>query len=273
MGTFIENPVLQKEMSSHFRARRQTKGVRVASMLCAGAIVLLLYYFGARAILHTSNDARDCFMAMVSLQMVLILFLAPSLTAGAITQEREQQTWNALLLSRLSADEIVIGKLVARLVPAVAILLLFAPLGILAAFFGEIRTATFVLSYLLLLLSTVFFAAIGMFCSWAYRRTVGATSATFGVIAFLTVGTALLYSLWTMARLGRNSDMENFPLMWLNPFVALSIVLSQVSGSGLSNDQNAAPFLGFLFTCVVGTLGLLFVTVRRLSRGPKELEQ
>src|SRR4028118_643948 len=105
MGTFIENPVLQKEMSSQFRARRQTKGMRVASMLCAGAIVLLLYYFGARAILHTSNDARDCFMAMISLQMVLILFLAPSLTAGAITQEREQQTWNALLLSRLSGAE------------------------------------------------------------------------------------------------------------------------------------------------------------------------
>lgn len=273
MGTFIENPVLQKEVRGQLRARRQTRGARVAAAVFAAIVVLLLYYYGARAILTGSSNARDAFVAMVTLQLTLVLFLAPSLTASAISQEREQQTWNALLLSRLSADEIVVGKIIARLLPAAAIVLLFVPLTILAAFVGEVGTAAFVLSYLLIVFAGVFYAAVGLFFSWAYRRTVAATSATFGVIAFFVVGTVLLYSLWAMARTGQSSEVENFPLMWLNPYLALSEVFSLLSNGGGGDDANRLPLVGFLVACVLGAAGLIAIIIRRLSHGPKELEQ
>jgi ABC-type transport system involved in multi-copper enzyme maturation permease subunit len=269
MGTFSDNPVLQKELRSQMRARRQTRGVRAATIFVVSAIVLLLYYYGARAILRSSSDARDVFTGMVFLQLLLVILLAPSLTASAITQEREQQTWNSLLLSRLTSDEIVVGKLIARLVPAAMVLTMFVPLGILAAFVGEIKMTTFGVSYLLLVFTAVFFATIGLFCSWAWRRSVAATSATFGAIAFLVVGTALLWGLWAIAHPTEGNDVESFPLMWLNPFVAVSIVVSQI-GQG---DPNIAPLIAFLIACVLGTLGLLWATIRRLSFGPKELEQ
>ncbi len=272
LGTFTDNPVLQKELRSQLRARRQSQGVRLATLLLAGGIVLLLYYYGGRAILQSASNARDLFLAMVAIQLTLVLFLAPSLTANAITQEREQQTWNALLLSRLTADEIVVGKLVARLLPAFLILLMFMPLGLLSAVVGGVALSTYTLSYLLLVATAVFYAAIGMFCSWAYRRTAAATSAASGVIAFLVIGTYLLYGLWASANPGRGLDAEDFPILWLNPYVSLAVVMNNVTNN-TNNTADPMPLIAYLTICIIGTLLLILAMVRRLAQGPKEMEQ
>ena len=269
LGTFTDNPVLQKELRSQLRARRQSRGVRLASLFVSGAIVLLLYYYGGRTIVQSTSNARDLFLAMVAIQLTLVIFLAPSLTANAITQEREQQTWNALLLSRLTADEIVVGKLVARLLPAFLVLLMFVPLGLLAAVIGDVPISTYILSYVLLVTTAVFFATIGMFCSWAYRRTAAATSAASGVIAFLVIGTFLLYGLWATANSGQRTDAERFPILWLNPYLSLSVVLSGLS----DRATDPTPLIAYLTICTVATMLLIYATISRLASGPKEMEQ
>ena len=271
MGTFIENPVFQKELRSHLLSRRQSKAVRIAASAVAAILVGMMYYFSVRAIVRGQMEGRDLFQVVAWCQLVLIIFLAPSLTANAITQEREQQTWNALLLTRLSGDEIVIGKLLARLAPAVILLLLFVPLSLLAAVAGNLPASALYLSYLLLIATTVFYGAIGLFSSWVYRRTSVATSAASGVIAFFVVGTYLLLGLWGAASGFMNIRIEGFAPMWLNPFMAMSVALGDL-GYG-SPTPSHVPLAANLIVCLVGTLVLVTAMIRRLARGPKELEQ
>jgi len=54
--------------------------------------------------------------------------IAPALTAGAIAGERERRSWDLLVLTRLTAREIVWGKLLSRLMPLFWITLPFIPL-------------------------------------------------------------------------------------------------------------------------------------------------
>ena len=51
------------------------------------------------------------FAVLTILQMALVLFITPSLTAGAISSEREKQTLNILLTTTQSSTQIIIGKL------------------------------------------------------------------------------------------------------------------------------------------------------------------
>lgn len=269
MGILRENPVLEKEVRGRLRAKRQSKASRIAGFVVTGLVVLLLYYFGVSSILgsNSAGAAESLFIFFsIGIEMTLIVFLAPALTAGAITQEREQQTWNALLLTRLTAPEIVGGKFVAALLPPILALLVFAPLNLLAAVVGRVGLGTYLLSSLILLATIVFCTALSLFFSWMYRRTYVATAASFGATAFLTVGTLVTYGMFETANYGGHSDPETFPVMWLNPYLALWVALDK------NNKHISASYAYLLLTAFLSAL-LLTVVTRRLSLGPKELEQ
>jgi ABC-type transport system involved in multi-copper enzyme maturation permease subunit len=271
MGTLRNNPVFGKELRSHLLSRRQSRGARAATIGGSALMVALLYWACLRALGRGHLAGRDLFLLIVYGQLTLLVFLSPSLTANAITQEREQQTWNALLLTRLHAGEIVVGKLLARLAPAVVLMLVFLPLALIAAAFGNVGWRGLLRSGGLLVATSVFYATIGLACSWAFRRTSVATAMAFGIVAFLVVGTFLFHQLWTAGIAGaRWIGPERFPPLYLNPYLALASALRDIDPNAISLP--AAPLRANLFVCILGTLALIGGMIRRLARGPKEME-
>ena len=269
MSIFWENPVLVKEVRSRLRARRQGRGGKIGVIATVAIVIVLLYFFGVRGILGgNTRGAADTYMLLtVGFQLTLTLFLIPSLAATAITQEREQQTWNALLLSRLTHGQIVVGKYLSCLLPVSLILAMFVPLNLLAAFVGSLPGALVALSGLLIVATALFMTALALFFSWAFRRSYVATAATFASIAFLVVGTYILEFLWSVASpYGRTND-DNFFLVWLNPYRALLYVLNEPPG------RNYGIAVVYIVFCLAMTVLLLAIMTRRLSRGPKEMEQ
>jgi ABC-type transport system involved in multi-copper enzyme maturation permease subunit len=268
MSVFSENPVLMKEVRSRLRARRQSRSGKVAALLVTSAIVLVLYYFGVRAIVRSSgNGAMDIYgLFVVGIELTLVLFLVPSLAAGAITQEREQQTWNALLLSRLTAGQIVSGKFLAALLPVFIILGLLLPLNLLAAAYAAMPLRVVLLSHGLLYATALFLTALSLFFSWAFRRTYVATAASFASVAFLVIGTYILFAMWALSRSGSTVQDSAFPPMWLNPYRAMVWVVDP-------NDRQLGPPTFDLMFCLAATVVCCAVVTRRLGRGPKEMEQ
>src|SRR5579872_1615541 len=122
----LYNAVLSKELRTRMRGW--------------GAVVLITLYmlvFGliaggylieqaGQTVGQASGVGVRLFVALSSLQLLLILLITPSSTAGAISGERQRQTWDLLLITRLSTFGIVWGKLVAGL--AFNVLLIFASL-------------------------------------------------------------------------------------------------------------------------------------------------
>jgi ABC-2 type transport system permease protein len=272
MGTFRENPVFGKELRSHLLSRRIGRGARAATMIVSALLVALMYWACLRALARGFLAGRDLFLMIAYGQMTVLVFLSPSLTANAITQEREQQTWNALLISRLGADEIVVGKLLARLAPAVLLMLVFLPLWLWATMSADLPLAALLRSGGLLFATSVFYATVGLACSWAFRRTSVATAMAFGIVAFLVIGTFLFHQLWGAGTAGgRWIGPEQFPPMYLNPYLAMAGALRDLDG-GSSMEQFAGPLRANLTVCILGTLALIAGMILRLSRGPKEME-
>jgi len=268
----LDNPVFWKELRGRTRSRRLGKAGRFAGLFVVGATIALVYFAVLRGLFgpdSSANQARDTHTLLtVGMQATLLLFLAPAISAGSITLEREQQTWNALLLSRLSANEIVAGKFWASLVPSALLLALFAPLCGLAALAGNVPAEAVLLSGGVLVGMALFYTALGLFCSWAQRRTYLATAAAFGAVAFLAVGTVILFALWSLAggTDGRQVRAEAFLPLWLNPYPALWLALDD-------RGRDYTPALANITFCLLGTLFLLVAVTRRLSKGPGELEQ
>jgi ABC-type transport system involved in multi-copper enzyme maturation permease subunit len=278
VGIFTENPILAKEMRSRLRSRKQSKSNRIASAVCITIVVGLLYYLGFVTLFDSSATyrGRDLYgISVIGFQITLLALITPSLASGSITQEREQQTWNALLLSRLTRSEIVLGKYIACLLPVLAILALFVPMDLIAAYVGEIGLAKFILSHLLLLSTALFYTAISLYFSWASRRTFVATTTALSTILFLVIGTVLLYGLWSMVQPNRYGRAESFFPLWVNPYFTMpTLLFSDNYGSQQTvRGENITIALTNIFFCLTGTVLLLGRAMFRLAKGPKELEQ
>jgi ABC-type transport system involved in multi-copper enzyme maturation permease subunit len=122
------------------------------------------------------------FSTVVLLELLMLGFIGPALTSGAISSERERKTIDLLKTSLLSARSIVFGKLGSA--TAFLLLLIFTaiPLQSLAFFLGGVGMAEIVVSTLMLVVTAIFFCALGMFFSSFAQRTLIATVYSYATI-------------------------------------------------------------------------------------------
>ena len=74
-------------------------------------------------------------------QLFLIVFISPAFTSTAINGEKERQTFDLLLCSKLSSFSLLAGKLIAGLANALLLIAASIPLFSLVFFFGGVGAA------------------------------------------------------------------------------------------------------------------------------------
>ena len=196
---WAKNPVLRKELTSRMSVRRMSKANRIALTLLLAVVLPIVYLVFARALFADSNvrDGRDVFgVIAVGFQTAFAVLLAPTVTSGVITLEREKQTWNALLLSRLTSWEIIWGKLLGSVLPALAMQIIFIPVLVMATLKGGVSLASFIGAEAFVVFCTFFYGIIGMFFSWLCRRTQLATASAMATVMISIVASPVLLALW-----------------------------------------------------------------------------
>jgi len=113
---------------------------------------------------------RQAFRALTLLEAGLILLLMPLLTAGTIGGERRRGTLEALLLTRLSALEIVTGKLFGASGFVAVLLLCALPVLSIVFLYGGVAPWELAGSQLLLLATAAGIGAVGIYCSARFRH-------------------------------------------------------------------------------------------------------
>lgn len=260
----IGNPVLYKELFMRMRLRQMPLGARIGIGVFVLACIALCYGTIGKVLIDnpTEDVGRTAWGWCIALQYTLVCLIAPVITANCITQEKEQQTWEMLVFTRLTPGEIILGKLIARLAVVFLILALFFPLTLFCWVHsavldthvaGSSRLAEFLMTYAVIVISTVFFATFGLFASWQLRKTLFAImlSYTF-VIGFLLIGTSLIY-IALQSRFSDSNFLVKCPLMWINPVYLLYYAAAP------DNSANSTLFVIYGLLCyVVGTLVLLW---------------
>ena len=136
------------------------------------------------------------FTTLLFLQVVLVVFLAPAATTGAISLEREKQTLDLLTATPVSTLGIVLGKLASSLAFVIVLILASIPLTAVVFVFGGVAPEDIVRGYAVLLVTAVGFGSLGVFFSSITRRTQSATFLTYLAVLFLTAGTAFSWFFW-----------------------------------------------------------------------------
>lgn len=238
------NPMFAKEL----RSRAFGGGKWIFRVAAACFVFSMLIMIGAVGNLvgPTPNLIRS--VALV-FQLGLIVLIVPSLTAGAITQERERGNLELLRLSRLGPFGFLVGK-----VGVALLFVLFLIIGTLPGWFAihylEINTLREILHAWAVIGATIAFALASGLCASALApRTSVATAAAYAVTFLVAIITLL--PLLTADQL--SLQLRELILV-LNPFASALQVLTR----GVFDD------LGVLWqrhaVLSLGTSGVFLVT-------------
>src|SRR5262249_49845096 len=123
---FFENPVLQRELVVNLR---MTRGFLLlfAYVALLGMLVYAAWPANQTLDLARPQEAQKLVNLFFLGQYLLVSLMAPSFAAGAITGEKERESYEMLLASPLRPGAIVLGKLAASLTPLAELMICSLP--------------------------------------------------------------------------------------------------------------------------------------------------
>ena len=191
------NPVVLKELRGRMRGPRAFVVLTVYLLLMSLFVTLLYMVYVVstnNAYNGTSSQmvGKFVFGAVVGIELLLVCFIAPAFTAGAISGERERQTFDLLQTTLLSARSLVLGKLASALSYIFLLLIAAFPLQSLAFLLGGVAPEEVLIATGLLVATAWLFGASGVFFSSLMRRTLGSTVLTYAFALMATLGLPLI---------------------------------------------------------------------------------
>jgi ABC-type transport system involved in multi-copper enzyme maturation permease subunit len=178
-------------------ASRRWQAYAVRSLFIAILLVALVVVWMGRgnragALRGAAELAETFFIAVVGTQLTLVFLAAPAATAGAICLDRSRGTLTHLLMTDLSAGEIVLGKLAARLVPVLTMVLCAFPVLTLLTLLGGVDPDGLIGAFLVTIGVAVLGSSLALVLSLWARRTHEALLGTYAVWALWLLGPLMI---------------------------------------------------------------------------------
>ena len=186
--SLFNNPILIKELRLGLREKKVFI-TQTVYMLVLGVIsfIFLLEFTRNTGYYFRIEAGRNFFKTLCIFQWILIVLISPSLTSTSISSEKEKKTYDMLLVTLLSAPEIIIGKL--NYAASYLILLLASSLPLVALVFliGGVTPFEIFINYVLLLAWGIMVSMLAMFFSSREHRSSVATSQSYGAVILFGV--------------------------------------------------------------------------------------
>jgi ABC-type transport system involved in multi-copper enzyme maturation permease subunit len=246
------NPVILKELRGRMRGGRAFLLLTLYLFFMSAIIGLIYLAFLASNVNNVSVDMRQSvgktlFSITILLELFTACFVAPALTAGAISAEREGQTFDLLRTTLLSEQALVLGKLNSSFLFLLLLLFASLPLLSIASIFGGVTTSEILIGIVLLITTTLMFSAVGVFFSSFTKRTLISTvlsysftlMVVFGIPAFL-LATTIFFS----AMSSGSGGMSRFTEVVFIIMIYLMIMLNPI-GTAIATELlliEGAPF-------------------------------
>lgn len=190
--------------------RGRSRGGRSVAMLTGYLLALAAGVAGFLALAERSAIGASpwlglrLFSTLAFAAVLLLAFIPVSVTASAISGERERRTLDLMLVTRASAVGIAAGKLVGSVLYMLFLLIASLPALSLVYLFGGVPARHIVLVLTVAAATALAHASLGLVLSVLLRRTIVAT-----VIAYIIV-LGLLFGVPFAATLARgNGDLTD----------------------------------------------------------------
>ncbi len=268
MNVWRENPLIRRELLYRLRPQpSQRSAIMVVVILCLVA-VLSFYWLLLEAARNGVSGSE--LLAIVGVAQVLVVCVgAPAATANAVSREREQRTWDLLTVTMLKPHEVVLGKLMGRMLPLLSIVVLGLPVMIMAVFLDSRLWLGAVMVIGTVLFTLLLYSSAGLAASCFSRKTVTATALAYLFVGVWVFGTLILLGVGQLLLPWSARDWLN---LWLtvNPFAVVVMTVNRF-GSGGSFARNIpleevlSPWTLWIVYAVftVAVIRLMIVTYRR----------
>lgn len=190
-----DNPALSRERTMR-EGHRRRRGVWPEIGAWVGLAAALALTAGSAWWLALPErnpwQSRTFLAGLAALYLLGVALLVPGAAASAISGERERETWQELLLTRLHPWQVVSAKLLSALRPAAYLLAAVLPALLAGAHAGRLALDHLLLLLLVLAVAPVGIAGLCLWLSGRLRRTRIAVTVAY-VLTGLLFGASLAW--------------------------------------------------------------------------------
>jgi len=232
------NPVLRNESKLSVRTPRFSLMILIYIVVLSAGTLIFYNSYSSDVYVSGINPqgAVTLYITMAIIQAILLMFIVPSLTATSICSEREKQTLDILLSTRLSPLQIILGKLSASSLKVIMLIFCTIPLYSICGLIGGVKLSNILILVGSFIISTIFVGSIGVFISTYSKTSKVATSLTYALVLFVFVGTIVIAYIWVMIsmyKVGYNGKTPTVsPIAYLSPATGFFVMLSNQVGFG-----------------------------------------
>ena len=183
--------------------RQRVKGT--AAWVLLGVFVVLVGLVTAFSwiALNGFDPERGSGVGVYSVVIFFVLLLGtlvtPALSGNAINGDRDAGTLATTQVTLITTGQLLLGKFIAAWITALAFLAASVPFILVALFSGEIQIETILVSLLVLAVELGVVAAVGVGLSGVISKPLFSIVTTYLIVAALSVGTLIAFSLGGMA--------------------------------------------------------------------------
>lgn len=195
------NPVYKNELKMSARSMQLPVLAVIFNSILSVVALIALYGIRQNYINSGGNPYHSMmilYVVVLTIEVVLLCLFVPSAAGGSIAGERERQTLDILLSSRMTVREIVTGKLLSCISMAVLLVVTSIPILAVTSMYGGMQLGSLYQSAAYVGFFILFAGSIGVFCSCRFKKTTYASISAYGVLIVLTIGTGLLVLLLNM---------------------------------------------------------------------------
>ena len=281
------NPIVVRVVETSSK-RLQHLWMRVGYLLILFFVMLVAQLADSGrgdSLAELAKSSSRVFEMISILQLAMMCLLAPVFAAGAISQEKDAETFNVLLTTPLSNAQIVLGSLASRLFFVIALLVAGLPIFCITMLFGGVTTGQIFLSFGIAACTAIVTGSLAILVSVLRVGTRGTIFSFYvGIAMYLVIGFAIGMSRWTIIPEsivpGTSAGMTWLAL--IHPFYALLVALNQihapdaaaVAGYGWPLGRMlASPHITYMWLTLLASAVMVSLATVFVRSGVKQGEQ
>ncbi|MBI1291711.1 ABC transporter permease subunit [bacterium] len=191
-ANIFDNPILVRELRRRMRGKALLYSIISYLFLMTLATIIVMLSYSPSSFERPSTETLQrmkhtgevMFNAITAIQVLLVLIIAPTITAGLTTGEKERQTFDFLRVTTISRWMYIVGCFLSTCFYVALALLCALPLQAVTFLYGGVSLGDVMGTFIVLLCSSAVLSAFGLFISSVTEKTRTAQ----GMVIFLVFG-------------------------------------------------------------------------------------
>ncbi len=207
IGKAFRNAVLIKEVQTKSKRPLLSVWIMILNIVLGLAALITMIALNTDIVNnygYDSNTFVTFFTVIVIIEAVLLFFVTPAMTSGAISSEKERQTLDVLLTTAMTPWQIIWGKYWSSIANILVLLVSTLPFMSIVFLFGGVSFFRVIGTLIALILSVMYLGTFGVLTSSAFKKSNAAAVICYILLMAVTFGSISLVASITAISNGIN---------------------------------------------------------------------